>query len=297
MRSKAAEPADRDTGDVFGTVSEERFVLSRRYAMGAGGVRGLLITVLGEYVRPTRQAAPTSAFIDVLGRLGVDEWACRQALMRASKDEWLLSKREGRYTWWRLSPALGRYLEHGAERIFGFTATQPRWDRRWLQVLARVPETNRAARHLLRTRMQWMSFGNPAPGIWVTTRTDRIKEAELALDEAGVREQAQIFLCEHVGGGDLPVLVRQAWNLDEISQAYEEFVAEFSSPSSSDPIVRVTRMVHAWRVLSRLDPALPVELLPEGWIGIRAAKLFQRQRARWEPAATREWARISREAR
>jgi phenylacetic acid degradation operon negative regulatory protein len=100
-----------------------------------------------------------------------------------------------------------------------------------------------------------------------------------------------------VGGGDLPVLVRQAWNLDEISQAYEEFVAEFSRPSSSDPIVRVTRMVHAWRVLSRLDPALPVELLPEGWIGIRAAKLFQRQRARWEPAATREWARISREAR
>ncbi|MFC6083979.1 hypothetical protein [Sphaerisporangium aureirubrum] len=31
-------------------------------------------------------------------------------------------------------------------------------------VLARVAETNRAGRHLLRTRLRWSGFGNPAPG-------------------------------------------------------------------------------------------------------------------------------------
>src|SRR5690348_9402518 len=86
----------------FGSASQERFVLSRRYAAGTGGIRGLLITVLGDYVRPARQPAPTSAFIDALGRLGVEEAACRQALARASTDGWLVPRRDGRYTWWRL---------------------------------------------------------------------------------------------------------------------------------------------------------------------------------------------------
>jgi phenylacetic acid degradation operon negative regulatory protein len=288
--SGSSDPA----GGHFGSASQDRFVFSRRYAAGMGGVRGLLITVLGDYVRPARRAAPTSAFIDALGRFGVEELACRQALTRAAADGWLIGRRSGRYTWWRLSPAFERFLDLGAERIFGFTACQPQWDRRWLLLVARVPEANRAGRHLLRTRLRWMSFGNPAPAVWVSTRTDRIKEAELVLDEADVRGQAQIFLGEHIGGGELPTLVRQAWDLAEIEQGYLRFIEQFSRQPSSDPIVRLTTLVHAWRQLALVDPALPLELLPEQWSGLRATKLFQRQHARWEPAAIREWDLISR---
>ncbi|MFI0444479.1 PaaX family transcriptional regulator C-terminal domain-containing protein [Actinomadura sp. 6N118] len=280
----------------FGNASPERFVLSRRYAAGSGGARGLLITVLGEYVRRARRPAPTSAFIDVLGRLGVDEKACRQALTRASADGWLVSRREGRYVWWRLSPAFEEFLDLGAQRIFGFTATQPEWDRRWLVVLARAAETNRAGRDLLRTRLGWAGFGNPAPGIWISTHTDRVKEAEFVLREAGVHDDAQIFLSEHLAGGDLPTLVRQAWDLDEVEREYEAFLATFTRQPSADPLVRLTQLVHAWRRLPLIDPVLPTELLPAGWSGARAAKLFHRQHAKWLPAGTREWERISRQA-
>jgi phenylacetic acid degradation operon negative regulatory protein len=135
--SDVPEPQDGPIAAVpFGSAPRERFVLSRRYAAGTGGVRGLLITVLGDYVRPARQPAPTAAFINVLGRLGVEEMACRQALIRASADGWLIARREGRYTWWQLSPAFEQFLDLGVERIFGFTATQPDWDRRWLVVAA-----------------------------------------------------------------------------------------------------------------------------------------------------------------
>jgi len=34
------------------------------------------------------------------------------------------------------------------------------------------------------------------------------------------------------------------------------------------------RALTDWRRLPYLDPGLPAELLPEGWIGIRAAELF-----------------------
>lgn len=267
--------------------------LSRRYAAGAGGARGLLLTVLGEYVLPTGRSAPTSAFIDVLARLGVEEKASRQTLMRAAADGWLTSKREGRYTLWQLSPPAEQFLTLGAERIYGFTASQLEWDHRWLLVLARAPETNRPGRHLLRTRLRWAGFGSPAPGVWISTHLDRVKEAERVLEEAGVREDAQIFLAEYIAGGELETMVHQAWDLDEIETAYTGFIAGFARQPSPDPLVRLAQLVHAWRRFPLIDPALPTELLPPRWNGVRAASLFHRQRTKWMPAATEEWRRIS----
>src|SRR5262249_19809169 len=155
-----------------------------------------------DYVRPARRSAPTSAFIDVMSRLDVEETACRQALIRAAADGWLVTKREGRFTWWQLSPAFEQFLDLGAEKIFGFTASQPDWDRRWLVVATRAAETNRSGRHLLRTRMRWSGFGSLAPGMWISSHTDRVKQVELLLQEAGVQDDSQIFLSEYLGGGD-----------------------------------------------------------------------------------------------
>jgi phenylacetic acid degradation operon negative regulatory protein len=289
-------PEGASAPGAFGTASGDRFVWSRRYAAGTGGVRGLLITVLGDYVRPAGQAAPTSAFIDIMGRLGVEATACRQALIRAATDGWLVSEREGRYTWWRLSPAFEQFLNLGAQRIFGFTATQPDWDHRWLLVLARTAEGNRSGRHLLRTRLRWAGFGSPAPGTWISTHTDRVAEAEFVLHEAGMHEQAQIFVSEYVGGGDVHELVRLAWDLDEVEREYEAFLAAFTRQPSTDPLVRFTTLVHAWRRLPLIDPALPAELLPTPWIGTHAVKLLHQQHTKWLPAALDEWRRISRRA-
>ncbi len=265
--------------------------MSRRHATGAESARGLLFTVLGEFVLPTGGAAWTSTFIDVLGRLGVEEKASRQALMRTAADGWLTSQRRGRRTLWRLSRNAEELLTEGAERIYGFSATQREWDGRWLLILARVPETERSARHLLRTRLTWAGFGSPAPGVWISTHPDRAHEAERVLAEAGVRNDAQIFLAEHHGGGELSAMVRQAWDLDAVEERYEGFLAEFSRQPSTDPLVRLVQLVHAWRRFPLIDPALPGELLPAGWSGARAATLFQRQHARWTADATAEWHR------
>src|ERR1700689_4350370 len=105
--------------------------LLRRHAAGTEISRSVLFTVLGELVLPTGGQAWTSAFIDVLGRLGIEEKAARQALMRTAADNWLSSERVGRRTVWRLTPASERLLRDGTERIFGFTAGAEGWDGRW----------------------------------------------------------------------------------------------------------------------------------------------------------------------
>lgn len=266
--------------------------LSRRHAAGSASARGLLFTVLGEFVLPTGGSAWTSAYIDVLGRLGVEEKATRQALMRTAADGWLVSERVGRRTCWSLTPAAEQLLTEGTERIYNFTGAMTSWDGRWLLVLARSPETERPSRHLIRTRLTWAGFGSPAPGVWISTYPSRLDEAAKALDDAGLTD-AQIFEARHVGGGDLAEMVRQAWDLAEIDGRYGRFLIEYSSAEARDPLARLAQLVHAWRKFPSIDPALPLELLPGRWSGVRAADLFRKRHDDWSPAARAEWDRIS----
>lgn len=266
--------------------------LSHRHAAGAESARGLLFTVLGEFVLPGGGTAWTSAVIDVLARVGVEEKATRQALMRTAADGWLRADRVGRRTRWRLTARAEELLTEGTERIYGFPGVSDGWDGRWLLVLARVPESDRAARHLLRTRLSRAGLGTPAPGVWISAHADRVGEAERLLDEAGVGADARIFVAEH-RVGDLASMVRQAWDLDEIEQRYQAFLAEFTAPHTADPLAAVVVLVHAWRRFPWTDPMLPRELLPRRWSGERAAKLFAARHAAWSAGTISEWARLN----
>ena len=263
--------------------------MSRRHAAGAGSSRGLLLTVLGEFVLPCGGSAWTSSLIDVLGRLGVEEKAARQALMRTASAGWLRPARAGRRTRWTLTGQAETLLTEGTERIYGFTGSQDGWDGRWLLVLARVPETDRRARHILRSRLSWAGFGSPAPGMWISAHAGRAGEAQAILADAGVLAEAQVFVAEHRGGGEVSAMVGQAWDLGSIEARYETFLADFGSQPARDPLARVIELVHAWRRFPAIDPALPAELLPAGWSGARAARLFERRHAQWAADAMAAW--------
>lgn len=267
--------------------------LSRRHAAGAGSARGLLFTVLGEFVLPGGGPAWTSAVIDVLGRLGVEEKATRQALMRTAADGWLGSERIGRRTCWRLTAAAERLLIDGTQRIYGFTGAGNEWDGRWLLVLARAPETERPTRHLLRTRLAWAGLGSPAPGVWISPHADRLDEVAGVLAEAGMRTDAQLFVAEHRGIGELASMVRRAWDLDAIEHRYEQFLTRFAGRDGADALAATVELVHAWRRFPWIDPTLPAQLLPTPWSGVAAAALFATLHDRWSPPARSQWAALN----
>jgi phenylacetic acid degradation operon negative regulatory protein len=266
--------------------------MSRRHAAGAESARGLLLTVLGEFVLPAGGVAWTSAVIDVLGRLGVEEKATRQALMRSASDGWLAAERVGRRTRWRLTPAGERLLTEGTARIYGFRAALPDWDGRWLLVLARAPETDRAARHHLRSRLTWAGLGSPAPGVWISPHADRVPEVEAVLAATGLLDGAQVFVASHTGHGDPAAMVRQAWDLAGIEARYQDFLAGFAT-ATGDPLARLVELVHAWRRFPAIDPELPTALLPPRWSGTRAAALFRRRHAAWSVAAATDWTALT----
>ncbi len=269
-----------------------RAAMSRRHAAGSLSARGLIFTILGEYVLPDGGATWTSAIIETMGRLEVAEKATRQALMRTAADGWLTPERVGRRTRWRLTSSGDRLLTDGTERIYSFGSHRDSWDGSWLLVLARTPEADRAARHVLRSRLTWAGFGSPAPAVWISTHAERLGEVERALAEAGLAGEAQIFRGTHADG-QLPVLVRQAWDLAAISRLYDEFIATFAATSPSDPLASVIGLVHAWRRFPWTDPDLPGELLPPHWRRPEAAAIFRRRHAQWSAAALAAWQQLA----
>jgi phenylacetic acid degradation operon negative regulatory protein len=252
----------------------------------------MMLTLLGEYVLPGDGTAWTSALLAVFGRLGVQEKATRQALMRISNAGWLQSHKEGRRTRWQLTPAARQMLTEGAERIYSFGPARD-WDGRWVLVQARIPESDRSARHLVRTRLTWAGFGSLGSGLWISPHPEREAEAIGVLKDAGVADTAQVFTARRSPLGDVKSMVEQAWDLPVIDEQYEEFNAEFRGATPNDVLVRQLELVHAWRKFPALDPALPAELLPARWSGSKAAKLFTDRHEQWLSDARREWKRLN----
>jgi phenylacetic acid degradation operon negative regulatory protein len=267
--------------------------LSRSHAAGAPSARGLLFTLLGEFVLPGGGTAWTSAVIAAFARLGIAEKATRQALMRTSAGGWLEAEKDGRRTRWHLTGAARRLLTDGAERIYSFTPSAENWDGRWLLVAARVPDGDRSARHVVRTRLSWAGFGSLSPGLWISAHPEREAEAARALREAGLDGDAHVFVATRSGLADAGGMVRAAWDLAAIEREYERFIGEFSGPGPDDVLAGQVALVHAWRRFPAIDPALPRELLPARWSGLEAARLFADRHERWSGGAQLEWKRLN----
>jgi phenylacetic acid degradation operon negative regulatory protein len=266
---------------------------SRRHEAGAPSARGLLFTLLGEFVLPGGGTAWTSAVLAVLARLGIEEKTTRQALMRTAASGWLDPEKVGRRTRWRLTASAQKLLTEGAERIYSFTGPEENWDGRWLLVYARIPESDRRARHVVRSRLTWAGFGSLGGGLWISPHPDREAEATSVLREAGVAADAHVFVARRSGLADVQVMVASAWDLDAIEDRYQEFIEEFRVTAPADVLARQVEIVHAWRRFPAVDPLLPRELLPARWSGLRAARLFADRHQRWSGEAKQEWKRLN----
>jgi phenylacetic acid degradation operon negative regulatory protein len=268
-------------------------VLSRRHAAGAPSARGLLFTLLGEFVLPGDGTAWTSAVLAVLGRLGVEEKATRQALMRTAAAGWLAAQKQGRRTRWQLTGDARKLLTDGAERIYSFAGPAKDWDGRWLLVFVRIPESDRRARHVTRSRLSWAGFGSLGPGVWVSPHPEREAEAIGVLRQAGIADGASVFTATRSGLGNARVMVAAAWDLSVIEEEYRMFLGVFGARDPGDALTRQIELVHAWRRFPSIDPGLPPELLPERWSGLEAARLFTSRHGQWSAAARQEWERLN----
>jgi phenylacetic acid degradation operon negative regulatory protein len=229
-----------------------------------------------------------ATLIRLLADIGIDEPAARSAISRLKRRGILESQRYGGAAGYQLSAEAQAILHEGDERIFRRQRAAPADG--WVLAVFSVPESERHRRHVLRSELARLGFGMVAPGVWIVPAHPQDTTAE-TLRRLGLDGYADLFRAEHLAFGDPAAKIRRWWDLDELERQYGAFIGaheralEDGQLSGPEAFAGYVRLLTDWRRLPYLDPGLPAELLPDGWIGIRAAGLFFALRERLEEPA------------
>ena len=258
-------------------------------------LRHLIVTIYGLYARSDGGWLSIAALIRLLADLGVDEPAVRSAISRLKRRGILLARRQDGSAGYQLSAEALAILREGDARIFRrHRATLADG---WLLAVFSVPEAERHRRHVLRSELAGLGFGMVAPGVWIVPAHPEDATAE-TLRRLGLDSYADLFHADHLAFGDPSAKIRRWWDLDELERRYQAFIQAHEpallrweadavgagsvggqvggvvSAGGREAFADYVRALTDWRRLPYADPGLPAELLPPGWIGLRAAEAF-----------------------
>ncbi|MBA8927965.1 phenylacetic acid degradation operon negative regulatory protein [Kutzneria viridogrisea] len=254
--------------------------------------RQLIVTVYGLYARQSGGWLSVAALVRLLGVLGVDEPAVRSSISRLKRRGILLAQRQDGAAGYALSEQATEILLEGDERIFGRHRAE--LSDGWLLAVFSVPESERQKRHVLRSRLAALGLGTTSPGVWIAPAhlAEQVRHEVARLELDGY---VDLFRADHLAFGELAEKVSDWWDLAALQESYREFLAargpvlarwrrRRTTPGEeafADYVLALTD----WRRLPYLDPGLPAELLPAGWLGAEAAEVFFALRERLASAA------------
>lgn len=250
----------------------------------------LIFTLYGDYLLRRGGRAWIGSLIELLGTLDVSEQAVRSAASRMARKGWLASERQGRNSYYSLTSRSVELLEEGAQQIF-----HPKpgdWDGSWYLITYAFSDEMKLSRHRLRKELSWLGFGQLTNGTLISPR-DRREEVRSVLDELDVHCHVDYFRADHVSLANDQSLAKRCWDLEELNEQYREFIASYQARYEYDcrkrelglsqPLDHAFRqrfwLVHEYRYFPFRDPYLPAELLPDDWLGAKAAGLFQNYQA------------------
>ncbi|MER7704004.1 PaaX family transcriptional regulator C-terminal domain-containing protein [Kitasatospora sp. NPDC097605] len=243
----------------------------------------LIHTVYGEFVRRLGGWISIADLIALMAELDVDAPAVRSAISRLKKAGTLLQERRDG-TGYRLSPAMDPVFEEGDRRIFHSLEPAALADG-WVVAVFSVPESERAQRHTLRSRLSWLGFGNAAPGVWLAPAR-LLPDARRLLTRLGLDAYVHLFLsAEYAGFTELRGAVAAWWDFPAIEAQYAAFTDAWrpaaaalrqrdADPDPAEAFRAYVPMLTQWRRLPYLDPGLPEPLLPADWNAVAARAVF-----------------------
>jgi len=241
----------------------------------------LIISVYGDAVAPRGGTLWLGCLIRALRPLGLSERLVRTSVYRLSQEGWLSSQRVGRRSYYSLTRTGWRSFERAYERVYA--PPQLSWSGQWTLVLtAEVAEAKRDALH---KELSNIGFGVFASGVLAHPEPSRDALMSV-IQDADVQRDIIILRARNEGlptSRPLNRLVRECWDLGDLSDQYAHFLARFrpvwaalENAARLQPqqcfLVR-TLVIHEIRRLLLRDPQLPDEVLPTDWHGASARLL------------------------
>lgn len=263
--------------------------------------KSLTFDVYGAFVRDLGGWIAVADLVTLMGQLGVEEQVVRSSVSRFTRRGLLARNKVDGQIGYALTGAANRILAEGDQRIYLSLAPSQVEDG-WVLATFSVPESIRAERHQLRSRLGWLGFGNLGGGLWIAPKRVYEQTRQMVMD-LGLEKHVDLFDAHYRDFDDLQSLIYRCWDIAAMRAAYREYLDEFApvreqwstADADADQAAAFRDYVHAlheWRKLPYIDPGLPPELLPDDWEGTLAVTLFSELRSRLERAAKRHVVRI-----
>ncbi|MER7456017.1 PaaX family transcriptional regulator C-terminal domain-containing protein [Micromonospora sp. NPDC126480] len=269
-----------DIEEMFPGDGDQPLRLPRRQV--GNSPQGVAVTLLADYTLRTRAAVPSAAIVALLADSGVTTAGARTAISRLARRGVLEGSRQGRRSFYRLSHAAAANLAGGGRWILATTAATAPWDGCWTIVAFSLPQELAAQRRALRGQLRWLGYAPLYDGLWISphelTPPARAQLAQLSLGAVTVFRGRQTEL--DATSRRAPI---DAWDVDAIARHYAEFLRRWtpllprarSGRVDGAAAVRArTEIMDTFRRFPTLDPRLPLELLPPGWLREPARELF-----------------------
>lgn len=258
--------------------------------------RSLVLDVYGAFVRDLGGWISVADLIDLMGALGSDEQVTRTSVSRFTRKGLLERRKLKGAVGYELTPHAQHILAEGDARIYN-RLDPGRLADGWALLTFSIPESIRAQRHQLRSRLTWLGFGSLGGGAWIAPRR-MLEKARDLVAELELERYVDVFEAHYHGFASDVDLVRRCWDLGRIRESYQHYIAETApvleryEDVDPDDVQReafadYVASLHEWRKLPFRDPGLPQELLPDDWEGRRAAEIFAQFQQQLEPAARR----------
>ncbi|MEV4483264.1 PaaX family transcriptional regulator [Micromonospora coxensis] len=269
-----------DIEEIYPDDGDRPLRLPRRQA--GNSPQGVTVTLLADYTLRTRAALPSAAIVALLAESGVSTAGARTAISRLARRGVIEGSRQGRRSSYRLSPAAAANLSAGGSWILAATGAAAPWDGCWTLVAFSLPQDRAAQRRALRGQLRWLGYAPLYDGLWLSPYdlTPPVREQLAQLTPGAVT----VFRGRHTEldslGHRAPI---DAWDIEGITRHYEAFLGRWrpllprvrSGRIAGAAAVRArTEVMDTFRRFPILDPRLPVELLPAGWLRQPARELF-----------------------
>lgn len=244
--------------------------------------KSLMISAFGDSIAPYADGIWLGDFIELLAPLDLSERLVRTSAYRLVEEGWFRARREGRRSYYTLTPTGTRRFETAYTHIY--RPPQDHWDGTWIMVLLPRNEDNPSHRTDLKRELEWEGFASMIPGLLLHPGIP-LAEVKSIVSRHGLQESVVVMQSSTADTADectsTEMLLRN-WDLRGVEARYASFINRFEplvgrlsslSVTAMQAFQIQTLLIHSFRRANLHDPRLPSPMLPPEWPGLRAYRI------------------------
>jgi len=256
--------------------------------------KSLIMTIFGDSIVPRGGVIWLGSIVKLAALFDLDEPLVRTSAFRLVSNGWLTRQPVGKLSYYSMSEAYVAADSAYQSQIYSPGDVLRR--NGWTIFRMFGDQLDRKAIYKLRKTLTGSGFGQLAPFVFVHPSIAKSAVRQMMAFNGKDSKIGVAFFAQEIEQTPdmMRHLVSVAWDLAEVRQGYDNFIANFQdlpaildteTPRPEVAFALRTHMVHQFRRLALRDPRLSTDLFVDGWPGEEAFELISDVYPRLLPAS------------